>query len=206
MGTLKEAALGLQRGLEGPGFMVYAGPAVPGRFGVEEDLEVLLKTPGAGGHLLFLKLYHGRGPHHLPWAELFGIEETFYGSKWERRLLEHLSGHLGAGSAIFVEYEGDEETKEGLARGVPPAAARLGFMLYRLGFTWFKDWYFPEGALEGGRKLQGEKPVDGEARGRHVLSIRDELGAFLREASACSADAVIKNAVERARRLLQGLP
>jgi hypothetical protein len=206
MGTLREAALGLEGGLKGKGFVIRAGPAAPGRSAGEEDLHVFIETPRAEGHLLFLKLYHGRGPHHLPWAELFGIDEGFYGSEVERKLLGHLARHLGPGAALYVEYEGDEETREGLTRGFPPAATRLGFVLWRLGFTWFKDWYYPEGGLEGGRKLQGEKPLDEEARARHVSSMKRELGVFLRKAPSSGGDAFLKAAVERAKHAVSWPP
>jgi hypothetical protein len=48
-----------------------------------------------------------------------------------------------------------------------------------LGFTWFKDWYFPEGGNEGGQKLQGEKPLDKKSRERHLMRIHDEVMFFL---------------------------
>lgn len=203
---LREASLELQKGIRADGSTIYAVLTGPGRFAVEEDIKVFLKTPEGESRLLLLKLYHGRGAHYLPWAEVFAIDEGFYGSQAEGRLLELLAGHLGPGSALYVEYEGDKETREGLVGGVPPAATRLGFMLYRLGFTWFKDWYFPEGAMEGGRKLQGEKPLHGEARMRHLLSIRKELAAFVGQSPLPGENAVISASVRRARELCKALP
>lgn len=203
---LREAALELQKGIRADGSTIYAVPAGPGRFAVEEDLEVFVKNQEGESRIVLIKLYHGRGDHHLPWAEMFAIDEGFYGSKAEKVLLGHLAGHLGPGAALYVEYDGDKETREALMRGVPPAATRLGFMLYGLGFTWFKDWYFPEGALEGGRKLQGEKPLDEEAHTRHLLSIRKELAAFVGQYPLPEENAVISASVRRARELCKALP
>lgn len=203
---LREASLKLQKGIRADGSTIYAKPAGPGRFAVEEDIEVFLKTPEGESRIVLIKLYHGRGAHYLPWAEVFAIDEGFYGSKAEGKLLKLLAGHMGPGAALYVEYEGDIETRDGLMRGVPPAATRLGFMLYMLGFTWFKDWYFPEGALEGGRKLQGEKPLDGEARVRHLHSMRKELAAFVGQSPPPGENAVISASVRRARELCKALP
>jgi hypothetical protein len=206
MGMLREASLELKKGIRADGSTIYVKPAGPGRFAVEEDLEVFEKTPEGDSRIVLLKLYHGRGAHYLPWAEVFAIDEGFYGSQAEGKLLGLLAGHLPPGAALYVEYEGDKETGEALMRGVPPAATRLGFMLYRLGFTWFKDWYFPEGALEGGRKLQGEKPLNEEARMRHLLSIRKDLAAFVGQSPLPGENAVISASVRRARELCKALP
>ena len=60
----------------------------------------------------------------------------------------------------MVEYEKSMwiETQLGLLAGIPPLATRMGAMLYDIGCgDSFKDWYFPEGGQEGGRKLQGNR-------------------------------------------------
>ncbi|MHA1209321.1 MAG: DUF1122 family protein [Candidatus Freyarchaeota archaeon] len=50
----------------------------------------------------------------------------------------------------------------------PPS---LGYKLFQLGFTWFKDWYFAEGFWEGGVKLQGEKTNE-QNRNRQLEKIQ----------------------------------
>jgi hypothetical protein len=62
---------------------------------------------------------------------------------------------------------------------VPPVLTRLGYRLFLLGFTWFKDWYFSSRGHEGGQKLQGEKPLDDSARRRHLDRIKSEAELFL---------------------------
>jgi hypothetical protein len=60
--------------------------------------------------------------------------------------------------------------------------------------------------MEGGRKLQGEKPLDGEARMRHLLSIRKELAAFVGQSPPTGENAIISASVRRARELCKALP
>lgn len=59
--------------------------------------------------------------------------------------------------------------------GLPTVTTRLGFELFKRDFTWFKDWYFPEGFREGSEKLQAEKPIDEEHRLFHLENIEKEL-------------------------------
>jgi hypothetical protein len=88
--------------------------------------------------------------------------------------------------------------------GFPPPVTRLGFILFRLGFTWFKDWYFPEGLMEGGQKLQGEKPADNEAMIRHLKEIRQEVKIFLEGIPAAKGThPILRHAVERGERVLE---
>jgi hypothetical protein len=90
-----------------------------------------------------------------------------------------LSSFLRSGEKIFIGYDTDQETSYGLTYGFPVAATRLGFVLFQHGFTWFKDWYFPEGGLEGGQKLQGEKPLNLKSKHQHLHQIKKELSTFL---------------------------
>jgi hypothetical protein len=201
---LRRAASALTEGMEAGGLLVHAESRGRGRYRNEEDFEVFIKTRGEGdAHLLFLKLYYGRPPRYLPWAELYGIASTegaeggagFFGTGVENALLGLLAGAIGPGGDLYVEYYGDRETREALERSVPAAATRLGGVLFRLGFTWFKDWYFPE----GGQKLQAERPLDEEARARHVADIRRELRAFVGERSG---EPRLSGALKRARETL----
>lgn len=147
--------------------------------------EIYLRDGTVEDHLLCMAYYPGQKPHYRPWIELFCIREkvagvSYFGSEVEDRLLEFLCAAIGPGSKLFIEYYHDRETYCGLAMGIPPAITRQGYKLLNLGFTWFKDWYFAEGGHEGGQKLQAEKPLDENARRKHMLRIKAEVEAFLK--------------------------
>ncbi|MEM4624187.1 MAG: DUF1122 family protein [Thermosphaera sp.] len=138
----------------------------PGRFIEEDNYEVILTYKGISKRLLVMKIFHGRPPYYRRWIEVFAInaslrwsdfEFRFVNSEYEDRLLECLSSILGPGEWLYIEYLYDEETMRELERGSPPEQTRLGSKLIRMGFTWFKNWYYPEGFMEGGPKLQAEK-------------------------------------------------
>jgi hypothetical protein len=149
------------------------------------SLELRLIREGKDEHLLCLAVFAGRKPLLRPWIELFclpgenGDRESYYNSALEDSLLSALCSALGPGGRIFVEYQGDSETARALAVGVPPALTRLGYKLFRLGFTWFKDWYFSEGGREGGQKLQAEKPLHEEARRAQMERLQSQARDFL---------------------------
>ncbi|MCS7262793.1 MAG: DUF1122 family protein [Aquificaceae bacterium] len=121
-----------------------------GRF-LEEENIILHKE---GKRLLFIKAFYGRKPHWKEWVELFHVEPHFFGSQEEDELLRIVSRHF---RRVFVEYYEDSQTLEELRRGVPPQETRLGSKLRALGYRYFRDWYYPEGWLEGGYKLQAER-------------------------------------------------
>lgn len=80
--------------------------------------------------------------------------------------------------------------------------SRLGFELFKNGFTWFKDWYFPEGYLEGGRKLQGEKPLNDKAKLAQLKRIQQEVREFLRNLKGYGQNEYIARWLERAKKIL----
>ncbi len=134
--------------------------------------------------LMYVGIYDGSPPYYFPWIELFGIEpypdkEYFFGFELEEFLIKSCSETLPPGGRLFVDYSEDEETQRELNEGVPPPISRLGYLMFKHGFTWFKDWYFPEGFNEGGYKLQGEKPLDEKRREAHIETIRREVDTYL---------------------------
>jgi hypothetical protein len=178
----------LTEGIPLDGLTLFAKRPKAGRFRREFDLDVCLREGAEEEHLLFLKAFTGWMPDYRPWVELFGIRFSlplgkqqieFADSAIETELLSLVADFLEPASHIFVEYYGDDETRRALEAGVPPAATRLGHKLFQLDFTWFKDWYFPEGFLEGGQKLQAQRPLDEESRARQLLKIREGLERFL---------------------------
>ncbi len=164
---LKKAVEKLARGVEVDEYLVYAKRVTRGRFKEEVNLDLYLKREREESFLLYAKIFYGRKPYYKPWVEIFGINDKpvigeyvikYFESKYEDSILSFFSKHIEAGGRIFIEYLKDYETWKQLEVGVPPPATRLGFKLFKLGYTWFKDWYFPEGFMEGGQKLQAENP------------------------------------------------
>ncbi len=186
-----------------------------GRFREEANYELYLGTE-AGIPFLVLKCFAGRPPHYARWIEVFsvlpkinvgGCKIPFAGSELEALLLDLLARELEGGEALFIEYTYDPETSRLLELGAPPVVTRLGFLLFQLGFTWFKDWYFPEGFMEGSPKLQCEKPMNEEARLKHLAKLKEEVTAFIPELERLSSDARLGfealRALERARIILE---
>ena len=150
------------------GLLTHSGLRVS-RLGRLARGAVLLDLGGAAKALVF----PGRPPFYRPWIELFDIDSSIY-PVVEDTILDAAAAVLPPGSPLYVEYLWDAATARELEQGVHPALTRLGLRLLARGFTWFKDWYYPEGFLEGGPKLQAEKPVSLEQARRHVEEI---LGA-----------------------------
>lgn len=121
-----------------------------GRFAEEENIALGKE----GKRLLFMKVFYGRKPYWKEWVELFHIERNFFGSPQEEVLYSILSRYF---RRVFVEYYEDGKTLEELKRGKEPQETRLGSLLRKLGYRYFRDWYYPEGWMEGGYKLQAEK-------------------------------------------------
>lgn len=141
----------LLKSIASSGFEVK--PLGKGRFIEEENLALFNSDCR-----LNLKVFYGRGKHIRPWAELFNIRGGFFDSEVEVPLYRSLLFF----SWIFVEYELDRQTMLELERGIEPKDTRLGIQLLKAGYRSLRDWYFPEGWMEGGRKIQAFAP---EGRG-----------------------------------------
>jgi len=121
-----------------------------GRF-VEEENITLAKD---GERLMYIKAFYGRKPYWKEWVELFHIDPSFFGSNFEDKLYQIISKYF---RRVFVEYYEDKQTLEELKSGKPAEETRLGSKLKALGYKYFRDWYYPEGWMEGGYKLQAER-------------------------------------------------
>lgn len=205
---LEDLILSLKRGIRVNGCAIRASRILRGRFREEHNIELYYLTERSEGHLLNAKVFSGRPPEYSPWVELFDIREDltinatekgYFDSPFEDIVLGVFAKNLGPGSSLFVEYGSDDETHEQLQMGVPVALSRLGNKMLRLGFTWFKDWYFPEGYLEGNQKLQGEKPLDATARERHLTAIRQEVEDFAERSAGNSTNEYTRKALSRIR-------
>ncbi|MEM3407493.1 MAG: DUF1122 family protein [Nitrososphaerota archaeon] len=209
---LEEMIKKLAEGIKINNFIIYAKKISKGRFLEEENLDLYIKREKLENHLLYVKVFYGRKPYYKPWIEIFGInaqinlgEEiiNYFDSIFEYELLSFFSNFLDKGGKIFIEYYADEETRKQLAAGFPPSVTRLGYKLFNLGFTYFKDWYFPEGFMEGEQKLQAEKPINDEEKKRQIKQIKYETKEFLEKVSSLNKyESYIIKSIERAKIIL----
>lgn len=178
----------LNEGLQIQDKIIYVKKTDKGRINNQRYLEIFCKKNNSEKLLFYLSIYQGKQPYYRPWVEVFGINDDIYlqdeminyfDTELEEIILNKISDNLGDGGRIFVEYSEDKETRFPLVRDYPEVVTRLGFELYKRGFTWFKDWYYPEGFNEGGEKLQAEKPVDKKHEKNHHQSIKKEIERFL---------------------------
>ena len=175
------------------GYLLHFDSLSRGRFVEEINFELYLKTVDGGtseNPAVKVKYFSGRGEFYKPWLEIYYEERVkFKSSKivdlsrrgLDERLFKYLSDILPPGAHIMVVYLNHEETRKGLEQGVPAPATPLGYLLWKSGCTWFKDWYFAEGFWEGDVKLQGNKPISEENRRKDLLEIRRELTEFLKK-------------------------
>ncbi len=170
----------LLRGTSSGGYRVYACSIRATRIG-GVWLELCVRSGGGVARIVDVTLFPGRGVYR-GWVELHNVSArapvALYGSWVEDWLLGVMSPLLGPGEKLFYEYTGDRETMVQLERGYPVLASRLGYRLFKAGFTWLKDMYFPEGFREGGAKLLAEKPL-ASRRASHLAEHRASLIGFL---------------------------
>lgn len=193
-------------------FKLYSKKISKGRFRGEFNLDIYLQKDKEEALLLHIKVFYGLKPHYKQWVEFFNINKNitlkgkaieYFDSIFEEKLLSFFSNAIEPGGKIYVEYYEDRETLDGLSHSFPAPVTRLGYKLFNLGFTWFKDWYFPEGWLEGGEKLQGEKPLDEDSKNRQTRKLHDEISRFLeRTKERNDNELYVTKAVERARNIL----
>jgi len=90
-----------------------------------------------------------------------------------------------------------------LEQGVPAPATPIGYLLWKSGCKWFKDWYFAEGFWEGDVKLQGNKPLNEENRRKDMLKTRKELTEFLKKEKG--KEKLFLDARKRAKTVLEDI-
>ncbi|MEF8832843.1 MAG: DUF1122 family protein [Candidatus Thermoplasmatota archaeon] len=199
-------------GVKRTDFSFYGKNFEEGRIKNQEYFDLYLKRKDAEKRLMRISIYKGNKPYYNPWVEMFSIKDVlifgderfeYFGSKVENELLDILTSPMESGGRIFIEYQQDEETMEELSKGVPEPCSRLGYKLFKRGFTWFKDWYFSEGFHEGNQKLQGEKPIDEKHRKNQRDHIQKQLTNFLGTLKEQKDDEVEKTVIERAKNLLK---
>jgi len=207
--------LKLEKGIRIEKFEVYIKRELDVRLKGERRFEINIKSNSNIEFLMFLKIFLARSRYYKPFVEFFGInyrfcpgDEEYADSKIESELIKIFSKPLGGGGKLYISYEGDDETAKGLNIGAPGPVTRLGYLMYKNGFTWFKDWYFPEGGSEGAQKLQGEKPLNRVARKRHMDTIKIEIENFFKNFNneTLPEDAeYLKEAKIRGRKILENI-
>jgi hypothetical protein len=166
--------------------------ALQGRRFNAHTLDVAAVQPGAfagvysfslavAGRTVVSGLYYEGSRYIKPWLELdyapiTGDELDPAGEPLFQLLAAEL---IPPGGHISIAYLEHRITARALLSGVPAAATPLGYLLWRCGCRWYKDWYFAEGWKEGGIKLQGEMPLTDARAQENMLRIVAELIAFL---------------------------
>jgi len=177
------------------GYVLHIDNVSRGRFVEETNFELYLAIDGETSEhpVVKGKYFSGRGEFYKPWLEIYYDNRVkFESSKivdlseegLDEKLFKHLLDLLPPNSHIMVIYVNHEETRKGLERDFPAPATPIGYLLWKSGCTWFKDWYFAEGFWEGDVKLQGNKPLNEENRRKNLLEIRKELIEFLKKEKA----------------------
>ncbi len=194
-------------------YMVFAKNVMRGRFREELDLDVYLKKDSDEAHFMYLKLFQGRQPHYKPWIELFGIQGKiqignitigYFDSQLEISLLRYVAQSVEPGENIFVDYSSDQDTRRQLELGVPAVVSRLGYKLYTLGFTWFKDWYFPEGFMVGEQKLQAERALHKGEENRQKKVLYRSIKSFLENIEpADRTNPHLTDALDRSHKIIE---
>lgn len=124
-------------------------------------------------------------------------------------LFSHIGNIIPPGGHLMVSYEDIDaihrETLIGLYAGVPPAASPLGYLIYRAGFHYIKDWYLAEGGHEGPRKLWGEKALDDRGETDYQRKTKGDLEEFLQRSGESDHLHIHEAGRERAGMILRDM-
>lgn len=141
-----------------------------------------------------------------PWIEIYfndivgmsdGTKVNLRDRSADDRLFFLISRLIPEGGSIMVSYLNHEDTMKELQAGVPPQATYIGFILLKCGCTWFKDWYYAEGWLEGDVKLQGTKPDNKKKMLSDLRRLADELDLFLKNDAKYVPEGLKPNVIDR---------
>ncbi|MFW6113341.1 MAG: DUF1122 family protein [Actinomycetota bacterium] len=164
--------------------------------------------------------FMGRGDYIRAWIEFRYVPRADFSSGGsvdleDEGLTPGLISVLGdlvpPGGSMMIIYGAEQhaihsETEWGLKRGFPPPATPLGCYLWGSGFRWFKDWYFSEGWMEGGMKLQATRPISEAVRRERQDWMREELSKFVAGVEGRELPPLEEAALLRARKVLASIP
>jgi len=183
-----------------------------GRFVEETNFKIYLKnTKGmlSINPVMHGKYFSGRRKFYRPWIEVYFVGKIKFESYEEllsygtlEKLFKELSKLLPPGGKLMVPYI-YHDTDDALRKGAPPATTEIGYLMWRAGCTWFKDWYFSEGGWEGDVKIQGNKPFDENHWGKNVHEIYKEVKYFLTTNKA--NDEILIDCKYRAKLILEDI-
>ena len=159
---------------------------------------------------MFGKHFSGRGQFYRPWIEVYFVNTVKFESNKEtlsyktlELLFKEISSLIPAGGKLMIPYIDHETTDTALRHGALPVTTEIGYLIWRAGCTWFKDWYYSEGALEGDVKFQGNKPFDEEHLEKNMYDTYKEVKNFLKTNEADNE--IIINCKYRAKLLLEDI-
>ena len=176
--------------------------------------DVLSLLPIAQG-LFFV----GRGDYIKAWIEFrynpraeFPDGDVVDLEEWglSRGLFSLMGELIPPGGSMMVIYGAESHplsvaTEKGLKRDFPPAATPIGYYLWSIGLRWFKDWYFPEGWMEGGMKLQATRPLDDGVRAEREAKASEELAVFADKMRGKTLSTLEEDALRKAEEILSSL-
>ncbi len=194
-GSIEDQAVLSLNGKKVDSFKLRIKNISQGRFIEERNFELFLEDEGGNlsqDPVIFGKYFGGRGEWMPIWLEVtirpsFTIidsnqkKQNLVGTTFEEDIFKEISYLIPPGGRIFVMYTttGTDLTRNAYERGIPRMLTPLGFLLWKNGFRWFKDWYYAEGWSEGGQKLQGNKPLNKEVQKKREIETIVELKNFL---------------------------
>ncbi len=180
----------------------------------------LSRDRGLSSHPIVQGLFFaGRGEHIKAWIEFRydpvadfaggGVVDLEAGGL-TARLFSLLGALVPPGGSMMVIYGAEShsvsaDTEKGLKKSFPPIATPLGYYLWQAGMRWFKDWYFSEGWMEGGMKLQATRPLDEGVRALRESQARDELVRFASVLGGRDLSPLEREALARAEIILASL-
>ncbi len=211
-GVMKAGTLRSLDGKRVGRFITMLGPLEAGRGRGESRFRVNLRDHGKriwDPPIISGLFFEGLGKWYRPWVEVdyrrsIGAHGEAYSLTLdeEERLFRLICDLIPPGGHIMVKYSSHPLTARALIFGVPPAATPLGYLMYRGGCRWYKDWYFAEGFMEGEEKLQASKPLDESRMRSKTAQIRDELREYLRSERDPSQPEMESVCRDLARRIL----
>jgi hypothetical protein len=208
-------------GVELDGYTLEPGDLKGGRTDRETYFNLFLLRDGLLSHGPIVQglFFAGRGDYIKAWVEfrydpVAAFADGSVVDLEERKLTARLFSLLGAlvppGGSMMVIYGAEAhavsaDTEKGLKRSFPPPATPLGYYLWKSGLRWFKDWYFSEGWMEGGMKLQATRPLNQEVRVSREAKAGEELEAFVATLRGRGLSPLERDALSRAEDILASL-
>ncbi len=125
------------------------------------------------------------------------------------KLFSLLGDLIPPGGHLMVSYEGEQkihaDTVKSLSLGIPPVVTPLGYLLYKAGFQYIKDWYLAEGGFEGPRKLWGEKAPDDAWKLNYLERTSLQIDKFLQKTFSSSYKDLVEPARKRAKEIVENI-